>query len=407
MTPQQGLKKASSYLTDFEKIEMQKYPAIYFMGQPDCKKRNRLQQQGDTKKNGGEWNNGYDDERGDYHIVLRDHLAYRYEVLEVLGKGSFGQVLKCFDHHVGNTVAIKLIRNKKRFHTQAIVEINILKQLVQWDPDDEHHNVRMKDHFSFRNHLCLVFECLSINLYDYIKNNKFQGSSMGLIKRFTVQILQSLSLLHRHKLIHCDLKPENILLKSLNKSAIKVIDFGSSCLENEKVYTYIQSRFYRSPEVILGMNYGMAIDMWSVGCILAELYSGYPLFPGENEQEQLACIMEIMDVPEMALVEKSSRRKLFFDSLGQPRIVANSKGKKRYPRTKTLEQALERKYNTSKTDGTFALFVDFLHQCLQWDPARRITPDQAFHHPWILHSSANRSSSSKKVFSSSSSSLPL
>lgn len=78
------------------------------------------------------------------------------------------------------------------------------------------------------------------------------------------------------------------------------------------VYTYIQSRFYRSPEVIMGINYNTAIDMWSTGCILAELYTGYPLFPGENEQQQLACIMEILDVPDHYLIEKSSRRKLFF-----------------------------------------------------------------------------------------------
>lgn len=108
------------------------------------------------------------------------------------------------------------------------------------------------------------------------------------------------------------MSPQNVLLKHPTKSSIKVIDFGSSCLENEKVYTYIQSRFYRSPEVILGMSYNMAIDMWSLGCILAELYTGYPLFPGENEQEQLTCIMEIQGVPERYLIEKSSRKKLFF-----------------------------------------------------------------------------------------------
>lgn len=130
---------------------------------------------------------------------------------------------------------------------------------------------------------------------------------------------------------------QNVLLKHPSKSYIKVIDFGSSCLENEKVYTYIQSRFYRSPEVILGnvtaclwytnrsriicffnirlctgLTYNTAIDMWSLGCILAELFTGYPLFPGENEQEQLACIMEIQGVPSKYLVEKSTRKKLFF-----------------------------------------------------------------------------------------------
>ncbi len=78
------------------------------------------------------------------------------------------------------------------------------------------------------------------------------------------------------------------------------------------VYTYIQSRFYRSPEVILGMNYNMAIDMWSLGCILAELYTGFPIFPGENEQEQLSCIMEVLGVPDKDLINRSSRKNLFF-----------------------------------------------------------------------------------------------
>lgn len=93
--------------------------------------------------------------------------------------------------------------------------------------------------------------------------------------------------------MHCDLKPENILLKHENKSGIKVIDFGSSCFVGQRIYTYIQSRFYRAPEVILGIPYTSAIDMWSFGCIISELYAGFPLFPGESEQEQLAYIMEI------------------------------------------------------------------------------------------------------------------
>ena len=81
------------------------------------------------------------------------------------------------------------------------------------------------------------------------------------------------------------------------------------------VYTYIQSRFYRSPEVILGMNYHMAIDMWSLGCIMAELYTGFPIFPGENEQEQLSCIMEVLGVPEKEFINRSSRKRLFFGKL--------------------------------------------------------------------------------------------
>jgi hypothetical protein len=153
-------------------------------------------------------------------------------------------------------------------------------------------------------------------------------------------MLHTLRYLARHAIVHCDLKPENILLCQPGRSAVKVIDFGSSCFEAQPVYTYIQSRFYRSPEVILGLPYFCAIDMWSFGCILAELYCGQPLFAGENEVEQLACIMEVLGVPPASLVSECSRRKQFFDAEGHPRIVANSKGKKRRPASKDLLSTL-------------------------------------------------------------------
>jgi dual specificity tyrosine-phosphorylation-regulated kinase 2/3/4 len=105
------------------------------------------------------------------------------------------------------------------------------------------------------------------------------------VRKFAIQLIVSLIYMREHKVIHCDLKPENILLKHADKSGIKVIDFGSSCFDNERIYTYIQSRFYRAPEIILGIPYTMSIDMWSFGCILYEMYTGYPLFAGENEQE--------------------------------------------------------------------------------------------------------------------------
>ena len=213
-----------------------------------------------------------------------------------------------------------------------------------------------------------------MNLYEFIKIHDFKGFSIKLIRRFTKQLLNSLVLLKGHKVIHCDLKPENILLAHPAHSEIKVIDFGSSCLENEKVYTYIQSRFYRSPEVILGMTYGMPIDMWSLGCILAELLTGYPIFPGENEQEQLACIMEVFGPPDKHLIEKSTRKKLFFDSLGKPRLTISSKGKRRRPSSRTLQQTLKCEDEA---------FLDFVGRCLRWDPDRRLKPDEAISHEFI------------------------
>jgi dual specificity tyrosine-phosphorylation-regulated kinase 2/3/4 len=109
---------------------------------------------------------------------------------------------------------------------------------------------------------------LNKNLYEFIKETNFSGFSLDLIRRFAIQILQALHFFKRQKIIHCDLKPENILLKEENKSGIKVIDVGSGCFEGKQIYTYIQSRFYRAPEIILGVKYTTAIDMWSFGCIL-------------------------------------------------------------------------------------------------------------------------------------------
>nr|XP_031861636.1 uncharacterized protein CI109_002866 [Kwoniella shandongensis]KAA5528708.1 hypothetical protein CI109_002866 [Kwoniella shandongensis] len=355
-------------MSDLERKEVLDFDLIYYSPPPNSVKR-------PLQASGASYNHGYDDERGDYLVVEGDHLCYRYEVVGILGKGSFGQVVQCRDHKTGVSVAVKIIRNKKRFHAQALVEVKILQQLVEWDPEDKQRMVRMTDHFYFRSHLCIVTELLSINLYELIKANQFAGFSTVLIRRFTVQMLASLQLMRSHRIVHCDMKPENILLCHPARSGIKVIDFGSSCLETEKVYTYIQSRFYRSPEVILGMNYAMAIDMWSVGCILAELYTGVPIFPGENEHEQLACIMEVLGVPDRYVVEKASRRKLFFDATGSPRPFVNAKGRRRRPGTKTLAAVL-------KCDDE--LFVDFIAKCLTWDPDKRLKPQPALRHPWIL-----------------------
>ncbi|KAF1833417.1 hypothetical protein BDW02DRAFT_631269 [Decorospora gaudefroyi] len=354
-------------LNIFERGEIIDYKDIYFCGTKNAKKHI-----GDL--NAQTANFGYDDDRGDYNIVLGDHLAYRYEVVDVLGKGSFGQVVRCVDHKTGGLEAIKIIRNKKRFHQQALVEVNILQKLREWDPDNKHSMINFTQSFYFRGHLCISTELLGMNLYEFIKAHEFKGFSLRLIRRFCKQMLASLVLLKTQKVIHCDLKPENILLAHPLHSEIKVIDFGSSCFETEKVYTYIQSRFYRSPEVILGMSYGLPIDMWSLGCILAELLTGYPIFPGENEQEQLACIMEIFGPPEKHLIEKSSRKKLFFDSLGKPRVTVSSKGRRRRPSSKTLQQAL-------KCDDE--AFLDFIARCLRWDPERRLKPDEAMQHEFI------------------------
>ncbi|XP_051545029.1 dual specificity tyrosine-phosphorylation-regulated kinase 4-like isoform X2 [Myxocyprinus asiaticus] len=372
MSPTTALKHFQNQLTEYEREEIMDYSEIWYLGL-------------DTKKiegsQGSPQNSGYDDEHGSYIKVLHDHIGYRFEVLEVIGKGSFGQVLKCLDHKTNEMVAIKIIRNKKRFHHQALVELKILDAVRRRDRDNCHNVIHMKEYFYFRNHLCISFELLGANLYELIKKNNFQGFSLGLIRRFAHSLLKCLQMLHKEKIIHCDLKPENILLSKRGQGNVKVVDFGSSCYEQQRVYTYIQSRFYRSPEVILGHPYSMAIDMWSLGCILAELYTGYPLLPGESEVEQIACIMEIMGLPPNDFVQTASRRRLFFDSKGNPRNITNSKGKKRRPNSKDLASVL-------KTNDP--LFLDFIRCCLVWDPTKRMTPDEGMQHEWIHEGRLNK-----------------
>lgn len=164
-------------LSDYEQGEILDYKEIYCLGlKADKIKGSVLQKH----------NYGYDEENGDYLLTVGDHIGYRYEVIDVLGKGSFGQAIKCYDYKKNCYIALKIIRNKKRFHHQAAVEVRVLQHLKDNDPEDQNNIVRMVDYFVFRKHLCITFELLSINLYEFIKNNNFQGVSLGLIRRFAI-----------------------------------------------------------------------------------------------------------------------------------------------------------------------------------------------------------------------------
>jgi dual specificity tyrosine-phosphorylation-regulated kinase 2/3/4 len=182
--------------------------------------------------------------------------------------------------------------------------------------------------------------------------------------------------MREQSVVHCDLKPENIVLCDPNKTGIKIIDFGSSTYEASQYYTYIQSRYYRAPEIMLGIRYTPAIDMWSLGCVLYELLVGLPLFIGEDEKDQMNCIIEVKGLPPRSMIVMASRRDIFFDDDYKPRQTTNTRNKVRQVSSKRLERLMH-------PDGERTDFVDFVDRCLEWKPEKRMTPMEAFEHKWI------------------------
>ncbi|KZT42450.1 kinase-like protein [Sistotremastrum suecicum HHB10207 ss-3] len=373
-----------------------------------------------TKPSKPAHNDGYDNEDYDYILYVNDWLGtdegHKYLILDILGQGTFGQVVKCQNMKTHEVVAVKVVKNKPAYYNQSLMEVTILQLLNnQHDPRDEHHILRMRDHFVHKSHLCLVFELLSQNLYELIKQNQFQGLSTQLVKVFTSQLLDALSVLKSARLIHCDLKPENILLKSLSTPGIKVIDFGSACHEKQTVYTYIQSRFYRSPEVLLGVSYSAAIDMWSLGCIAVELFLGLPLFPGTSEYNQITRIVEMLGLPPAHMLEHGKQTSQFFDSYidgyGQKQYklksieqysrehnVQEQPGKQYFkantlpeiinmapmpPSRSSSSQARPSSTEIEREANNRAAFTDFCLGLLNLNPMERWTPQQARNHPFI------------------------
>lgn len=363
------------------------------------------------------YNDGYDDENHDYIVRPGERWIERYEVESLIGKGSFGQVVKAFDTVDKQNVAVKIIKNKKPFLNQAKIEVDLLERMNRHDMDSKCYIVQLKESFVFRNHLCLVFELLSYNLYDLLRNTNFRGVSLNLTCKFAQQLCMALHFLASPNLniIHCDLKPENILLCNPKRSAIKIIDFGSSCQLDKRIYSYIQSRFYRSPEVLLGLPYDMAIDMWSLGCILVEMHTGEPLFAGANEFDQMMKIVEVLGLPPAHMLDQAPNTKKFFEKVTDGTYVPKKsrEGKKyKHPASIKLSTILgveiggpggRRKGEPGHSISDYLKFKDLVMRILDYDPQTRITPLYALQHNFFkrtMDEGTNTTSSSTPSSSS-------
>lgn len=189
-------------------------------------------------------------------------------------------------------VCLKIIHNTKDFFDQSLDEIRLLRLINDHKDPDEAHVLRLIDAFYYKEHCMLVTELLSDNLYEYSQHNRHEEDgayfTLPRLQLISRQIMEALAYVHSLNLIHADLKPENILFVSHKRCIVKVVDFGSSSFLSDYLSSYIQSRFYRAPEVIFGCDYDGRIDVWSFGAILMELIMGEVLFVSSSVPEMLS-----------------------------------------------------------------------------------------------------------------------
>ncbi|CAN8258971.1 unnamed protein product [Cochlearia groenlandica] len=324
---------------------------------------------------------GFEEDKN-FHVVLNSVIAGRYLVTEHLGSAAFSKAIQAHDLHTGIDVCVKIIKNNKDFFDQSLDEIKLLKYVNQHDPADKYHLLRLYDYFYFREHLLIVCELLKANLYEFQKFNRESGGevyfTMPRLQSITIQCLEALRFLHDLGLIHCDLKPENILIKSYSRCEIKVIDLGSSCFETDHLCSYVQSRSYRAPEVILGLPYDKKIDIWSLGCILAELCTGNVLFQNDSPATLLARVIGIIGSIDQQMLAKGPDTSKYF--------TKNHLLYERNQESNNLEYLIPKKTSLRRRlpmgdQG----FIDFVAHLLQVDPKKRPSASEALKHPWLTH----------------------
>ncbi|KAJ6812454.1 putative serine/threonine-protein kinase PKH2 isoform X1 [Iris pallida] len=320
------------------------------------------------------------EENKDLPIVLNSVIAGRYYITEYLGSAAFSKVVQAHDLQTGIDVCLKIIKNDKDFFDQSLDEIKLLKFVNKYDPADECHILRLYDYFYHQEHLFIVCELLRANLYEFQKYNQDNGEdvyfTLPRIQAIARQCLEALEYLHHLRIIHCDLKPENILIKSYSRCEVKVIDLGSSCFLTDSLCFYVQSRSYRAPEVILGCSYDEKIDIWSLGCILAELCTGDVLFPNESVVMMLARMIGILGPIDMEMLKKGQETpKYFTDDYDL------------YQKNEETDQVdyliLERSSLAHHLQANDAAFVDFVSTLLRINPKKRPTASQALQHRWL------------------------
>ncbi|XP_017883302.1 serine/threonine-protein kinase Doa isoform X1 [Ceratina calcarata] len=333
-----------------------------------------------------------DDEDG--HLVYQsgDILANRYKVLATLGEGTFGKVVKVKDLQMDHVMALKIIKNVEKYREAAKLEINALEKIATKDPEGQHLCVKMLDWFNYHGHMCIAFEMLGLSVFDFLRDNNYQPYPLDHVRHIGYQLCYAVKFLHDNKLTHTDLKPENILfvdsdyesiynskkrrdIRRVKRTDIRLIDFGSATFDHEHHSTIVSTRHYRAPEVILELGWSQPCDVWSIGCILFELYLGITLFQTHDNREHLAMMERILGIIPHRMARKTKTKYFYHGKLDWDE--KSSAGRYVRDNCKPLHRCI------LSDDEEHRQLFDLIQKMLEYEPTQRITLKDALTHPFF------------------------
>ncbi|RAH73264.1 putative protein kinase (Lkh1) [Aspergillus aculeatinus CBS 121060] len=362
----------------------------------------------------------YDDDDGHYIVTPNVPLTDRYSIVKLLGQGTFGKVVEAYDKTRKTRCAVKIIRSIQKYRDASRIELRVLSTLASNDKANRNKCIHLRDCFDFRNHICIVTDLLGQSVFDFLKGNAFVPFPSSQIQNFARQLFTSVAFLHDLNLIHTDLKPENILLVSsayqtftynrtipssscaisrsarqrrvLLDSEIRLIDFGSATFDDEYHSSVVSTRHYRAPEIILNLGWSFPCDIWSIGCILVEFFTGDALFQTHDNLEHLAMmeavIGERIDTRLVRQVMQGGRSgsqnqaaKYFCRLRLEYPNDQTTRASRKYVRA--MKQLIEFIPSNTKFHR---LFLDLLQKIFVYDPKNRITAKEALKHPWFKES---------------------
>lgn len=300
-------------------------------------------------------------------------MQNKYEVLGIVGEGAYGIVYKCKNKETGEFVAIKKFKESD----DEIVKKTMRRELKTLKILKNENCVQFQDAFKRKNNLFLVFEYVDRNLLELLETQP-NGLNPALIKNLIYQLCKAIHYLHSENIIHRDIKPENLLIT--NDMRLKLCDFGFArkFSSTQPLTDYVATRWYRSPELLITNGvYGPEVDYWAIGCIMGELADGNPLFPGENETDQLHCIEKVLGNLPPDQVEMFYTNPIY-------------NGKKLIDVTKP--ETLEKRYMGKLSP----LAISFMKGLLELDPKKRLNSKTVFNHPYFANYMDNKATSSHR-----------